>query len=88
MSVFDSILAGVGFRTSHPEFEPDQEITVIVTDIEDGEPVARVGDTKLRLDGAPRTILDKRVRVRVDSFDVESHVGRATHLETIEETQF
>jgi hypothetical protein len=83
-----SFFAGAGFRTNTPAFESGEEITAFVTGVEDGTPIARVGDTKLRVSGAPRDAVDTLVRLRVDSFDDGNHTGEAEYLETVGESAF
>jgi hypothetical protein len=85
-----AVLAGVGFRTATPAFDPGDEVTLFVTGSDDAGPVARVGDTRLRVDGVPdgETVVDRKVRLRVESFDAAAHEGRATYLETVGESAF
>lgn len=88
MSLLEKYLKGWSFRTSRPSFEPDEELTVIVSEYDDGSPVARIGDTVLHVDDVPPNAIDRRVRVRVTEFDENEHDGRATYLETVGETAF
>lgn len=88
MSLREKYLAGWWFRTNEPEFEPGEEVSAFVTG-DDGEgPVARVGDTVLRIEDAPENSLDTRVRLRVDSFDADDNRGTATYLETVGHSSF
>ncbi|MFB6268352.1 MAG: hypothetical protein ABEH83_00295 [Halobacterium sp.] len=88
MSLLDKYTKGWSFRTNKPSFEEGDEISVFVTGVEAGTPVARVGDTKLRLPDAPDDLLDKRVVLRVTKFDDESHVGEAEYVRTVGESAF
>lgn len=83
MSLRKKYLAGLGFRTNKPTFEPGEEISVFVTGYEGNTPIARVGDTVLRIEDAPDDALDTRVRLRVEEFDANDHDGTATYLETV-----
>ncbi|MCG1002380.1 MULTISPECIES: hypothetical protein [Halobacterium] len=84
----ESFFAGVGFRTNTPSFEADTEITAFVTGVENGTPIARVGDSKLRISDAPTGAVDTLVRLRVESFDEDTHVGQAAYLETVGKSSF
>ena len=90
MSRLDALLAGWGFRTATPSFDPGAEITVFVTGSDEAGPVARVGDSRLRVDGVPdgESLVDRKVRLRVESFDDAAHEGRATYVETVGESAF
>ena len=88
MSRFSAFLDGVGFRTNTPEFRPGDEITSFVTGTENGHAVVRIGDTILRLDGAPEDPVDLKIRLRVDDFDGNDHSGTATYLETVGQSSF
>ena len=88
MSLRRKYFAGLAFRTNKPTFEPGEEISAFVTGTEGGAPVARVGDTILRIEGAPENALDTRVKLRVDEFDGIGHRGTATYLETVGESSF
>lgn len=88
MSFLTKYLAGWSFRTSHPTFDPDDEFTVVVTDMKDGMAVARIGDSMLHIQNAPASTVDNRVRVRVIEFDDEKHVGDAEFLKVVGEATF
>ncbi len=79
---------GWSFRTSKPLFDSGDEITAFVTGYEGGKPVARIGDTVLRIDDAPEGVMDTKVRLRIDEFDPQSHTGGASCLETLEAEAF
>lgn len=54
MSVLRKYTEGLGFRTNTPSFDAGDEITVFVTGVESGTPIARIGDSTLRLEnGSP-----------------------------------
>ena len=88
MSLRKKYFAGLGFRTNKPSFEPGEEISAFVTGYEGDTPIVRVGDTILRVKGAPENALDTRVRLRVEEFDVNDHDGTATYLETVGQSSF
>lgn len=89
MSLLDKYVAGWTFRSNTPSFDAGDEVELFVTGREDGAQIARVGDSKLRLDeDAPNGLLDKRVRLRVTSFDDDAHVGEAEYVETVGESAF
>ncbi|USZ68889.1 hypothetical protein NGM10_03925 [Halorussus salilacus] len=88
MSFLDKYLAGWGFRSHTPSFDPGEEITVFVTGHDGDTPVARVGNTILRVENAPADAVDARVRLRVESFDDDAHTGTATYLERVGESAF
>jgi hypothetical protein len=88
MSRRRKFFAGVGFRTNKPDFEEGEEVTAFVTGYDGGTPIARVGDTVLRVEGAPADAVDARARLRVESFDDNDHVGTATYLERVGESAF
>ncbi|WP_439026005.1 DUF7513 family protein [Haloarchaeobius sp. DT45] len=85
MSLFSSLFAGVGFRTRTPAFGQGEEVTAFVTDVRDGDAVLRIGDSRLYVVGVedPETLVDERVRVRVEEFDDGTDTGKAVLLETI-----
>jgi len=88
MSLLEKYFAGVGFRTSTPAFEPGEEISAFVTGYDGDTPVARIGDTVLRVEDAPADAVDARARLRVESFDEAAHTGTATYLERTGESAF
>jgi hypothetical protein len=89
MSILEKYLAGWTFRSNKPSFDVGDEVELFVTGRENGAQIARVGDSKLRLDGdAPDGLLDKRVRLKVTSFDDGDHVGEAEYLESVGESAF
>jgi hypothetical protein len=90
VSRLGALFAGWGFRTATPSFDPGAEVTLFVTGADADGPVARVGDTLLRVTGVPadETVVDRKVRLRVESFDDAGHEGRATYLETVGESAF
>ena len=88
MSLRKKYLAGWTFRSNKPTFDAGDEVELFVTGREDGAQIARVGDSKLRLVDAPTDLLDKRVRLKVTSFDDSAHVGEAEYIETVGESAF
>lgn len=81
------LLAGLGFRSATPTFEPGQELEVVVTGYDEGAALARIGDTVLRIPGAPPGLTDTTVRIEVTAFDEETHEGKATFLDRVEEAE-
>ncbi len=88
MSFVSKYLTGWSFRTTTPSFEEGQEVSLFVTGTRGGTPVARVGDTVLRLSNAPPEAVDSRVRARVTAFDETDHTGEAEYIETVGESAF
>jgi hypothetical protein len=90
VSVFDKFLAGWSFRGSTPDYAAGDALEVMVTGVEDGgrTAVARIGDSTLRIEGAPADAVNTRVLVDVKSWDESAHAGRATYRETVGESAF
>lgn len=88
MSFLEKYTKGWSFRTTHPSFETGEEISVFITGYDGATPVARVGDTILRIADAPNDPQDKRVRVRISEFDESDSTGEADYLETVGESAF
>ena len=88
MSRFEKFLAGWSFRGSTPDYEPGDVLEVMVTGDAGGEAVARIGDSILRVEGAPDDALDTRVRVAVETWDEAAHRGTGTYRETVGESAF
>lgn len=85
----DAFLAGVGFRTNTPDFDPESEFVVVVTGTDaEGRAVARIGDSVLTIHDAPDGSVRKRVRVRVTDWDAAAHTGDAEFLETVGDAAF
>lgn len=88
MSRRRKFFAGFGFRTNTPSFEPGQEISAFITGYDGDVPVARIGDSKLRVEGAPDGAVDIRAVLKVESFDTGSHTGTATFVEKTGESAY
>ena len=90
MSVFDKFLAGWSFRGSTPDYAAGDVLEVMVTGEGErsGEVVARIGDSTLRIEGAPADAVDTRIVVDVESWDDSAHTGRATYRKTVGESAF
>ncbi|ELZ48231.1 hypothetical protein C463_01546 [Halorubrum californiense DSM 19288] len=90
MSAFEKFLAGWSFRGSKPDYAAGDVIEVMVTGEGDrsGEVVARIGDSTLRIEGAPEDALNTRIIVDVESWDDATHTGRATYRKTVGESAF
>lgn len=81
--MMDHFFEGFGFRTNRPDFDVGDEIEVYVTGMNGTTPVARIGDTVLRVPDAPSDAVDKRVRLRVEEFDDNDHEGEAAFLDVV-----
>jgi hypothetical protein len=88
MSLLEKYTKGWSFRTNKPSFRAGEEISVFVTGVEGDDPIARIGDTKLRVRGGSADLVDSRVLLRVTSFDDDSHTGEAEYVETVGESAF
>jgi hypothetical protein len=88
MSALEKLLAGWSFRSSTPDFEPGEVLEVVVTGREGDEAVARIGDSTLRIDGAPDDAVDARVLVAVETWDASTHRGTGTYRRTVGESAF
>jgi len=88
MSRFEKFLAGLSLRSSTPSYEPGDVIEVMVTGDARGETVARIGDSTLRIEGAPDDALNTRVRVAVETWDETAHRGTGSYRETVGESAF
>jgi len=93
VSRFEKFLAGWSLRSSTPDYEPGDAIEVMVTGVEDGVAgggtvVARIGDSTLRIDGAPENAVNTRIVVEVESWDETAHRGVGTYRETVGESAF
>ncbi|MFC6716106.1 TRAM domain-containing protein [Natrialbaceae archaeon GCM10025810] len=89
MSVLEKFLSGWRFRTTRPTLTPNSEVNVFVSEL-DGEDVgvARIGDTRLYVEGVGAEHLEKRVKVRVTEFDESDSTGRGEYLETVGESSY
>lgn len=76
-------LEGWTFRTAEPVFDPGEEIEVFLTGVQDGVPIARVGDSVLEVEGASADLVDNRVAVRIEGFDGDRNRGTAEYLDTV-----
>lgn len=89
MSRFEKFLAGWSFRSSTPGYEPGDVIEVMVTGEANGDAaVARIGDSTLRIEGAPDDAVNTRVLVAVDAWDEAGHTGTGTYRETVGKSAF
>ncbi|KTG10206.1 hypothetical protein AUR64_11510 [Haloprofundus marisrubri] len=100
--VLGKLFAGWTFRTSTPSYDVGDELVAYVTGVDGAGPRVRVGDTVLRLTGvddfsgvdgisssgvdSPADLLDRKVRLRVDSFDKNSYEGTAELLAVLDES--
>ena len=88
MSRFDKFLAGWSFRGSTPEYAAGDVIEAMVTGVEGDTAVARIGDSTLRIEGAPDDALNTRVLVAVETWDGTEHRGTGTYRETVGKSAF
>jgi hypothetical protein len=90
MSLLGKVFTGWQLRTTKPRLEPGQEVTLVVTDYdhEADAAVARVGDTRIRIEDTSSDIVDMRVRVEITDFDDNDHVGTAELREIVGETMY
>jgi|AntRauMinimDraft_4_1070384.scaffolds.fasta_scaffold00010_88 hypothetical protein len=88
MSRFEKFLAGWSFRSSTPDYAVGDVIEVMVTGETNGETTARIGDSTLRIDGAPDDAVNTRVRVAVETWDETTHTGTGTYRKTVGESAF
>lgn len=88
MSRFDAFTEGVSFRSATPSFDEGDELTVVVTGVDADGPIARVGDTVLRIPDAPADAVDAKVQIRVTAFDDNDHEGVAEFVERVGDTAF
>ncbi|KPN31384.1 hypothetical protein SY89_02128 [Halolamina pelagica] len=79
MSRFDAFLAGFEFRTATPQYEPGDELPVIITGRDGDDALVRIGDTRLRLPDTDVAV-DDEVRIRVTAFDADDATGEAELL--------
>lgn len=84
MSLLSKYLTGWRFRTNRPSFDPGEEVQLFVTEVEDGTPIARVGDSFIHLTDGSEALVGRRVRIRIENFDSNTHVGNGTLLELVE----
>ncbi|NHX36250.1 MULTISPECIES: DUF7513 family protein [Halolamina] len=76
MSRLDAFLAGLEFRTATPQYQPGDELPVIVTGRDGDDALVRIGDTRLRLPDTDVAV-DEEVRIRVTAFDADRSTGEA-----------
>jgi len=86
--MMEKFFAGFTFRTKTPSFESGDTIEVMVTGEDEEGHVARVGDTILRVEGAPDGAADTRILARVTEFDEKAHRGTAEYSETVGQSSF
>jgi len=87
-SLLEKYFKAWGFRTAKPAFEPGDELEVFLTGVQDGVPVARIGDTLLTVPDAPPELVDSKIAVRVTDFDANDHRGSCEFLEKVGESAF
>lgn len=85
-----SFLESWTFRSRTPAFDEGEilELYVSAVDPEDGNSVAYVGDTKLRITNGEPDLVDSKVRVELESFNDSEHNGKVTLLEVLSEPGF
>ena len=88
MSLLGKYLKGWSFRGTRPAFDVDEEIEVFLTGVRDGDVIARIGDTIIRVPDADPSYVDTRCRIRITDFDDADHTGEATFLKKVGESAF
>ncbi|ELZ99029.1 hypothetical protein C440_01695 [Haloferax mucosum ATCC BAA-1512] len=83
MSRLDKIFAGWTFRTATPEFEPGETITAYVSEHNGSGLSIRVGDSVIRVADGQDAAVEDKVRLKVTSFDSDSHVGTGELVEVL-----
>ncbi|AFK19177.1 hypothetical protein E6P09_10370 [Haloferax mediterranei ATCC 33500] len=83
MSRLDKLLAGWTFRTATPEFEADEVITAFVSERNGSGLSIRVGDSTIRVADGKDAAVEDKVRLKVTSFDTDSHVGTGELVEVL-----
>jgi hypothetical protein len=78
------LLAGWGFRTRTPAYSPGDELEAYVTGYDGTSATVRIGDTVIDLQDGDESLVERRVRVRVESFDESTSRGEGVLLETID----
>jgi hypothetical protein len=76
------LLAGWGFRTRTPAYSPGDELEAYVTGYDGSSATVRIGDTVISLAGGDESLIERRVRFRIESFDQSTSRGEGTLLET------
>jgi hypothetical protein len=73
-----SWLESLEFRTAMPRFQDGETVNLIVTDYheEEGEGIARVGDTVLRIEGVGPSDVNEQRTIKITQFDEGTHTGR------------
>lgn len=83
MSLLAKYLKGWKFRTGRPTLDPDSTVDVFMSEYDGQRGIARIGDTKLYIQGATAEHKGKKLRVRVDEFDERQSVGRGEFIEVV-----
>jgi hypothetical protein len=78
------LLAGWGFRTRTPAYSPGDELEAYVTGHDGTSATVRIGDTVISLTDCDESLIERRVRFRVESFDESTSRGEGVLLETID----
>lgn len=86
MGFFD----GWSFRTSTPKFNDGETVTLYTSGIDPDRQqlFANVGDTRLWIDESSEDLVDRKVTVKITSFDPTSHEGEAELLRVESKTEF
>jgi hypothetical protein len=79
MGFFD----GWSFRTNTPTFSEGETLTLFTTgyDQDNQKLLANVGDTQLSIDEPDPHLVDRKVTIKITSFDRTSHKGEADLIE-------
>lgn len=78
------LFAGWTLRTSTPDYAEGETIEAYVTGRDAGGGVrVRIGDTVLRVTDGDPALVDSLIRLRVTSFDPETHEGTAELVDVV-----
>jgi hypothetical protein len=78
------LFAGWGFRTRRPQYEAGEVLVAYVTGHGPDGARVRIGDTVITLPDGDPSLIERRVRFEITSFDPETSNGSAELLETLD----
>jgi hypothetical protein len=78
------LFAGWGFRTRTPEYSPGDELEAYVTGRDGSGVSVRIGDTVISLPDGDESLIEQRIRFRVESFDASTSRGEGVLLQTVD----
>lgn len=90
MSMLKSYFKGWQFRSARPSLEPGVVVNVFVNDYDENEGVgiAKIGDTKLFIEGAQPEYHELKVAVEITEFDEDTSTGRGIFQEVVGESSY